>query len=217
MNKTNNNIIIKPLIDVIDGVDKENYAYKSCPISINNISLNKTELNIENKEDSFIYFNPPSLNSLNISYEIKNEIMNDPFLSIFFQFNERSNFAINVINESNGKLIQKNIFNSTYIFLNNEFLQDDTQPNKNLSINIEYMDSKDINLRFKVVEKGMISIIQKNALNYGFSTSKALFQYYYMEVFKGEEGEIMLHNKRIYGLLYAKIIEKNKITEEQLN
>ena len=217
MDKTNNNIIITPLIDVIDGIDKENYDYKSCPISIDIISMNKSQLNIENKEDSFIYFNPPNLNSLNISYEIKNEITNDTFISIFFQFNERANFAINVTNELNKKLIQKNVSNSTYIFLNNEFLQDDNQTNKSLSINIKYMDIKNINLRFKVVEKGMISIIQKNALNYGFLTSKALFQYYYMEVFKDEEGEIMLHNKRIYGLLYARIIEKNKINENQLN
>ena len=37
--------------------------------------------------------------------------------------------------------------------------------------------------------------------------------YYYMEAYKGEEGEIMLHNKRHNGILIAELIEK-KYTDE---
>ena len=37
-----------------------------------------------------------------------------------------------------------------------------------------------------------------------------------MEIFEKEEGELILHNKRFYGELYGKIIEKNKIKESDL-
>ena len=39
INSTNYNIIIKPVIDIIDGEEKENYDDKTCPLSINSICL----------------------------------------------------------------------------------------------------------------------------------------------------------------------------------
>ena len=51
--------------------------------------------------------------------------------------------------------------------------------------------------------------LQKNQLNLGFIPIEIDHYYYYMEVFKGEEGEIMLFNKRQNGILKGKIIEKN--------
>ena len=219
----NNQITITPLIDVIDGIEKENYDSKSCRLSINFIQIEKnSEIKFEKKKepiiDSFIYFNHSYLNSAIIIYELKNSsIENDNFAAIFFQFNEKSKFSINVTNLSNNNTFSKNIFNSTYVFLNSTFLQNNlNNENITLSINVQYLDTKALNLRFKIVEKDSISIMQKNALNYGFITSKTYYQYYYMEVFKGEEGEIILHNKRLYGTLYAKLIEKNKMDEPQL-
>ena len=44
-------------------------------------------------------------------------------------------------------------------------------------------------------------MLQKNAINYGFITTEINYQYYYLEVYQGEEGEIMLHYKRFYGEL----------------
>ena len=52
--------------------------------------------------------------------------------------------------------------------------------------------------------------LQKNQLNLGFIPIEFDYYYYYMEIFKGEEGEIMLFNKRQNGILISKIIEKNK-------
>ena len=72
-------------------------------------------------------------------------------------------------------------------------------------------------MRFKIIEKDSISLLQKNALNYGFLTSKTSYQYFYTEVFQGEEGELVLHNKRIYGRLYGKIVNKAEISKEDLN
>ena len=53
MDSDNNNITIKPIIDIINGIEKENYENKSCPLSINSINENKPELRIENKSDIF--------------------------------------------------------------------------------------------------------------------------------------------------------------------
>ena len=66
---------------------------------------------------------------------------------------------------------------------------------------------------FKVIEKEMILMLQKNEINYGFITTEIKYQYFYMEVFKDEVGEIMLYNKRFYDELIAKIILKNEIIE----
>ena len=220
MNADNKNITIKPLIDIIDGVEKENYDKKRCHLSMNSIKLDKPEIKIETKEDSIFYFDSQDLHSLNVSYKLNN-ISNDSFAALFFQFNEKSNFSINVINNNelnSSHVISKNIYNSTYIFINSDNLQTVIPKETiNLNIIIEKNGNKPVNLRFKIIENEMISILQKDTLNYGFMTTQSNHQYYYMEVFKREEGQIMLHNKRFYGQLIAKIVNKAEIKESQLN
>jgi hypothetical protein len=71
-------------------------------------------------------------------------------------------------------------------------------------------------MHLKIIEKNTICLLEKNSLNYGFLTTKTIYQYYYAEIFKGEEGELMLHNKRFYGELYGKIIEKNEKNKDLL-
>ena len=51
--------------------------------------------------------------------------------------------------------------------------------------------------------------LQKNQLNLGFIPNEIDYNYYYVEIFKREEGEIILFNKRQNGVLISKIIEKN--------
>ena len=62
---------------------------------------------------------------------------------------------------------------------------------------------------FNIIEENNICLLVKNDLNFGFITSKSKYQYYYTQVLEGEEGELMLHNKRNYGILHAKIIKNN--------
>jgi len=219
MNAENKNITIKPLIDIIDGGEKENYDKKCCHISINSIKLDQPEIKIETKEDSIFHFDSQDLNSLNISYELK-KFSNDSFAALFFQFNEKSNFSINVHsdNELNSSpVISKNIYNTTYIFLNSDNLQT-VLPNESINLNIiiDKNDNNPVNMHFKIIENELISMLEKDALNYGFMTTQSSYQYYYMEVFKREEGQIMLHNKRFYGQLIAKIVNKTEINESQL-
>ena len=149
-----------------------------------------------------------------LNYEI-GEVSNDSFISLYFQLNEKSDISIKIFynNDQNpNNSISKNIAETRNIFLNSEFLKKGI-----LSINIINNDIKPIIIRFRLIEKESISIIEKEALNFGFLTSKTTYQYYYTEVFEGEEGELMLHNKRLYGELYAKLIIKNETTYNQLN
>ena len=101
MNKTNNNIIIKPLIDIVEGKEKENYEQQKCHLTINSMNINKPEVRIENREDTFFYFEKGNSYLLNISYEIK-EISTDTFAALFFQFNEKCNFSIDIYNNNEG-------------------------------------------------------------------------------------------------------------------
>ena len=221
MNKTCNNVTIKPIIDITDGEDKENYDKKKCLLYINNINLNEPKIKLENKTDSLFFFQRSNLNLLNISYNIK-EVSEKSFIALLFQFNENSNFSIEafyVCDNGQTNNISKNIQNSTFLFLNANFLlyNKSNGLGGNLELFIKTIDNKGINIHFKIIEKDIISIIEKNALNYGFLTSETRYQYYYMEVFRGEEGELMLHNKRLYGILYAKVIEKKDINDTELN
>ena len=52
--------------------------------------------------------------------------------------------------------------------------------------------------------------LQNNILNYGFIPKNEIYQYYYMKVYKGQEGEIVLNNKRLNGKLISKIISINE-------
>ena len=54
---------------------------------------------------------------------------------------------------------------------------------------------------------------QKNILNIGFIPSNISYQYYYMEILKEQEGEIILDNKNSKGILLGKILEKNCLND----
>ena len=50
MNRSCSNIIIKPLVDIIDGKEKENYELRKCHLSINSIDFNQPKVKIESKD-----------------------------------------------------------------------------------------------------------------------------------------------------------------------
>ena len=60
-------------------------------------------------------------------------------------------------------------------------------------------------MRFKIIELDNVSFLNKNALNYGFLTTNTIRQHFITQVFQGEEGELILHNKRTYGILTGQI------------
>ena len=214
----NNSIIkIKPLLDVTYGQYKENYRKKSCPISMNSYILNsEPEIKIQNKEVNYFYFETDEYDLLKISYDIK-EVLKESYAGLSFLFNNKCNFLIKIfyINEKSNSTKIKRIYNSSSVFLDSSFLLYDPYEEKggNLTIYIENLDKKSLLLRFKIIEKDSISLLQKDALNFGFVTSETVYQYFYTEVFQGEEGELVLHKKRVYGLLYGKIVDKSDVSD----
>ena len=215
----NSPISIKPIKDIVDGKPKEKYEVKECPLIINSYYIEReTELEMNNKEENFLYLNN-SIHTLNISYHIK-DISNNSFVSLYFKLKETPFLIdisyINSNNETNS--LTKNINESTYIFLNRDFLRcnndnDNENVNGNLSIIINNLDYSNTYMYLKIIEEETVSLLEKNALNFGFITSKTTYQYYFTEVLDGEEGALMLHNKRNYGILHAKILNKTNISD----
>ena len=120
-------------------------------------------------------------------------------------------YCIGINNEIKSS-ISKMINESTFIYLDSEFLLNNSNIGDNISLSIQIKNIKtNSTLFFKIIEENNVCLLAKNNLNFGFLTSKSTYQYYYTEVLKGEEGELMLHNKRLYGVLYAKIVDKNDI------
>ena len=150
-----------------------------------------------------------NITTIELSYTINNLDKNS-FIILSFIFDENLIFNIDIKNNSN-----RNISNSSNIFIYyNELYKNE---NGILTFKITYK-KKNVSyqkynplLIFKISESNSASILEKNKLNLGFTISKKVNIYYYLEVFKREEGEVMLHNKRLYGELYGYIKSKSKI------
>lgn len=218
IDSNNKSIIIVPLLDKINGQFKENYSKKTCPLSINSYSIsNKSSdpvLKLGNYEENYLYLETHEYNSLKISYDIK-EVLENSYAGLLFQLNEKSNFLIDITYKNNKYSSSKSqkIYNSTTIFLNSLFLLYDkeTKNGGNLSINVKNLDKKTILMKFKIIEKYCMSILDKDALNFGLLTETAVYQYFYTEILNGEEGELILHNKRMGGRLIGQIIDKSDV------
>jgi len=220
VNSDKSNFSIIPSIDIIEGELKENYELKKCPLIINSYYVSNSKeqmLQIENKEENFLFFNNSIYSeTFQMSYNIKN-LSKNFFISLFFRFEEMTSLMIDISYENNSKV--KTIEGTSFIYLNKEFFlfnnNDNDSNNKtlsiNITINIENVNNINMPLFFKIIEENNICLLSKNNLNFGFITSNSTYQYYHAEILPGEEGELMLHNKRLYGVLHAKIVNKSEI------
>ena len=204
-NQLNDNATIKitPIKDIIDGESRYNYENRNCRIIINSIFKNSMELIVSKSEPTILFFNE-SLKKFIIKYEIEN--IEESFLTFSFIFNEKTNFKINILNNTILNIEEKIITNSTNIYFDSTQIKECVS--NNVAISIEHLNDNPILLTFKAIYNNSISLLQKNYLNYGFITSKTFYQYYYMEIYEREEGEIMLHNKRLNGKLLGFIEKK---------
>ena len=215
---------IMPLIDIVEGEPKEDYSIKYCPLTINSYYvLDETlqKLRIENKEENFIFFDAPIYkDTFNIFYEIK-KVSKNSFISLFFRYEKETSYGIDITytnSNNNSNSISKIIEKTSFIYLDSKFLLYDNDDNNGiLSINITNISNINASMTksmfFKIIEENNTCLLEKDTLNFGFITSKSQYQYYYTEILPGEEGELMLHNKRLYGVLYAKIINKSDISD----
>ena len=97
LNPTDKKISIEPVKDILEGFWNENYRLKKCFLSINSYNISKEfepNIKIENKEETYLYFDTSKYNKINISYNITNVSINS-FASLNFRF-EESSFDIDI-------------------------------------------------------------------------------------------------------------------------
>ena len=201
----NVNIEVIPLMDIIDGNYKYNYKYRKCPVTINT-NYSKNDLILLNKSEPTIFYFNENITHYNILYEIQ-DLTIESFVTFLLSFNEKTEFVVQITN-CNSEKKSFIINNSTNIFLNNTFLSNYNLNNCYLTISINYNQKEPILLTFKAIDKDSISMLEKNYINKGFITSETSFQKYYMDIYKGEEGEIILYNKGNKGKLSGTILAK---------
>ena len=200
------NILVKPIIN--SGNNDKNKDLRVCPVVINSLYIGQFEIYIKEKESMALSFNE-TIPYIKLLYKIQN-LNEDSFVTLSFIVDENNSFNIDIKNELN-----RNISSTSNIFLDYSKLskiENDTLTIK-IMFNKENISEPNYNavLIFKLIESNSISILRKNILNLGFTISKQIKQYYYLEIIKGDEGEIMLHNKRLYGELFGIITPKPNI------
>ena len=202
----NTQLLVEPFI--YSGNNDKYINYRNCPVIINSYYKIEPHIDINEEEPMALIFNE-NLSTIEFSYTIKN-LTENSFIILSFISDENFIFNVDIKNISN-----RTISNSFNIFLYYNELSE--IENDSLTFNITYFQ-KNVSeqkynslLIFKLIESNSISILEKNKLNFGFTISKEVNQYYYLEVYKGEEGEVILHNKRLYGELYGNIKSKSGI------
>ena len=188
----------------------DNNKFRTCPLVINTIYEKNSKLEFKGKEPTILFFDK-YLEEIELSYNYEK----DSFVTFSFIFNEIASFDIIYSYNGENKKI-KSISNSKNIFLY------DLPEIKKKIINIKIIRTDiyeyPVLLTFRVFTNNPTPyILQKNYLNQGFITSNLQNQYYYMEIFKDEVGEIMLHDKRQNGKIIGKICKKNDIDYNDIN
>jgi len=189
---------IKPLIYTIN----EENNYISCPLIINSVRIFNNYipyLLLNEKEPVLFYFNDKTTN-LSLYYNYNNN--GNPIIVSFF-IKEKARFRIEC-NEGEEK-INKTIYYKETLLI---------KPKSSITqyrILIKRIDQVNSTMIIKISGNNSSSFyLQNNILNLGFIPKNELCQYYYMKVYKGQEGEIVLNNKRLNGILISQIINKKE-------
>ena len=196
----NNTFNVKPLINLINE-EINNVAY---PLIINSIKILNDiqipELTLNEKEPTLLYFKDKITNLRLIYNHNSNE---NPIIVSFF-IKEKTRFRIEC-NDGEEKINKTIYYKETLLIKPNS---SSTQ----YKILITRIDQVNSTMIIKISGNNSSSFyLQNNILNLGFIPKNQLCQYYYMKVYKGQEGEIILNNKRLNGVLMSKIINKNEI------
>ena len=191
---------IQPLINQLEEKNKK----RTYHLIINNIDIGNSQLTFnDEKFPTLIYFDS-NLENIILSYNSINS--KEPVVFSFF-IKEKVRFSASI---SNSKISNKIIDYKDNIIIDPKNYQN----NNNILILINNLDKKDCSMIVKVSGNSSPFYLEKNNLNLGFMPINVLNQSYYMEIFKGEEGEIMLHNKFHNGYLLYRII--NNIDETNI-
>ena len=196
---------IRTLINSVNDYKKK----RTFHLKINSFDIKSPNLKLKEKEPTLLSFKN-GFDKINLTYDL---IQKEYPISISFFIKERVKFHINVTNAENISLKNKTVYYKDIIVI-------ETYKNSSkINIAIEKKEKeKEAVIIVKVIGDYTTPIyLQKNILNLGFIPSKITNQYYYLEVFKGEYGEIVLNNKKYNGILISKIISKTEGLEKKIN
>ena len=178
------------------------YQNLMCPLIINSIKIYDNtipELVVNEKEPILFYFRD-EVPKLKLIYNHNNN--ENPIIVSFF-IKEKVKFRIEC-NDGEEK-INKTIYYKETILIKPK------SSNTKYNILLTRMDQINSVVIIKVSGNNYSPFyLQNNILNLGFIPKNKICQYYYMKVYKGQEGEILLNNKRLNGMLISKIINKNE-------
>jgi len=187
-------------------LNKKKDKNRNYPLIINSIIINNLkipELILKENEPAFLYFNN-DLKKINLQYKFTKSNIGYPIIVSFF-IKEKAKFKV-IISADEKKIIDRNINYKENIIIKPK------SSKVNYTISISASEEIIINstMIVKVIHSNSSPFyLKKNQLNLGYIPIEIDYYYYYMEVFKGEEGEIMLFNKRQNGILISKFVEKN--------
>ena len=160
-------LLITPTIN--SGNNDKNKDFRTCPVVINSLYMDKFEINIEEKESMALSFNE-NLSYVIILYEIKN-LTEDSFVTLSFTIDENNSFNIDINN-----ILNRDISSTSNIFLDYSKLSkiDNNILTIKIIFNKENISKQEYNaaLIFKLIESNSVSILRKNILNQGFIISK---------------------------------------------
>jgi hypothetical protein len=196
---TNLNFKINPLI-LSRKERNQNRNYSLLKITL---PSENRELPIIDGEPIFLYFNRKTLTKTQLLYLSQKDPLESPIIISFF-IKEKQNFNIDIFNNYDNTQINRSINYKENILI---------EPKSEAAYFFSITANESIinaTMFANIIQNYSSPIyLQKNQLNLGFIPINVENYYYYMEVFKGEEGEIMLFNKRQNGILISRIIEKN--------
>ena len=188
-------------IEPINYLNKDSNSL--CYISINSVKVtNKNNnipiLNLKEKMPTFLHFNK-NLKKIRLYYNLPKE-KNE---SIVFSFFIKDKVKFNVTFEPAS-------LNKTISYIDKFIIKKDLiakSTNKNISILLTLKEEdKESDVIVRVIgDNSRLYYLERNFLNLEFILSEEKIHYYYMEVYKDEEGEIILHDKRKIGTLASKI------------
>ena len=177
--------------------------FQTCHLIVNTFSPDENKLKFQ-KNGPTIFFFDKTMDHIELRYNYKNA----GYASFSFLFNDIATFKITILKDR--KEIKEKIISSS----SNIFLSFDEETTLTIKIaRLEINNNNPVLMKFGVFTNNSEPfILQRNYLNYGFTTSTSKYQYYYMKIFKDEIGEIVLHDKRQNGILMGKIIQKENFS-----
>ena len=193
-------------INLLNNPSKQQNYFRNYSLIINQVYFGNLipELNVKENEPVFLYFNN-ALKFIKLIYNFQNSEIEYPIIVSFF-IKEKIKYKIEISEDD------KNIINRIIDYKENIIIKPKYNAIYNILIIPEKEDIINSTMLVKIIHNNSIPFnLQRNQLNLGFIPKNINYYYYYMEVFEGEEGEILLFNKRQNGILISSIVISDDI------